>query len=184
MLDPKILRTDIDSVAEQLLRRGFQLDQDYFMNLEKQRKSLQVDTQELIWLADPAPDPEERGDTQQGDLSETLLLQLSTNLQQGLLITQVFAGILLVGIRNIQKGRCQGTSSSAGGVWKLERGNVGNIRRSLFILATGEHMDLAREKERGLVNSVVILLLHRQLRQKQPSAARVLENTSQTKINI
>lgn len=47
MLDPKILRTDIDSVAEQLLRRGFNLDQDYFLNLEKQRKSLQVDTQEL-----------------------------------------------------------------------------------------------------------------------------------------
>ncbi|NEO84432.1 MAG: DUF177 domain-containing protein [Spirulina sp. SIO3F2] len=33
---------------------------------------LQVDTQELIWLEDPAPDPEERSDSQQGDLSETL----------------------------------------------------------------------------------------------------------------
>ena len=38
MLDPKLLRADIDSVAEQLQRRGFTLDQSYFSNLEQQRK--------------------------------------------------------------------------------------------------------------------------------------------------
>ena len=47
MLDPKILRTNIKSVAEQLQRRGFTLDQEYFSNLELQRKTLQVETQEL-----------------------------------------------------------------------------------------------------------------------------------------
>ena len=47
MLDPKLLRADINNVAEQLSRRGFELDQDYFTKLEDQRKSLQVETQEL-----------------------------------------------------------------------------------------------------------------------------------------
>ena len=47
MLDPKLLRTDIDHVAKQLMRRGFALDRDYFSNLEQQRKALQVETQEL-----------------------------------------------------------------------------------------------------------------------------------------
>ena len=47
MLDPKTLRTDIDNIAEQLQRRGFEVDKDYFLNLESQRKDLQVKTQEL-----------------------------------------------------------------------------------------------------------------------------------------
>ena len=47
MLDPKILRTKINSVDEQLQRRGFTLDQEYFSTLELQRKTLQVETQEL-----------------------------------------------------------------------------------------------------------------------------------------
>ena len=47
MLDPKLLRTDIESVAEQLLRRGYELDKEFFSTLEQQRKSLQVETQEL-----------------------------------------------------------------------------------------------------------------------------------------
>ncbi len=47
MLDPKLLRTDIAGVAQQLQRRGFALDQEYFSKLEQQRKTLQVETQEL-----------------------------------------------------------------------------------------------------------------------------------------
>lgn len=47
MLDPKLLRADIKSIAEQLQRRGFTLDQEYFSSLEQQRKALQVETQEL-----------------------------------------------------------------------------------------------------------------------------------------
>ena len=47
MLDPKILRADIDQVAEQLLRRGFTLDKEYFSGLEQRRKALQVETQDL-----------------------------------------------------------------------------------------------------------------------------------------
>ena len=47
MLDPKLLRTDIDDIAQQLKRKGFELDKEYFSNLEDQRKTLQVETQNL-----------------------------------------------------------------------------------------------------------------------------------------
>ena len=47
MLDPKILRSDIEQVATKLKKKGFELDQEYFKTLEERRKSLQVDTQEL-----------------------------------------------------------------------------------------------------------------------------------------
>ena len=47
MLDPKRLRTELDEVARQLARRGLQLDTGRIRELEEQRKSLQVQTQEL-----------------------------------------------------------------------------------------------------------------------------------------
>lgn len=47
MLDPKLLRKDIDAVAAQLARRGYTLDVEQFNTLEAQRKELQVRTQEL-----------------------------------------------------------------------------------------------------------------------------------------
>ncbi|RMG32998.1 MAG: serine--tRNA ligase, partial [Gammaproteobacteria bacterium] len=47
MLDPKRLRTELDEVARQLARRGFALATDRIRELEAQRKSLQVRTQEL-----------------------------------------------------------------------------------------------------------------------------------------
>ncbi|HFD86785.1 MAG TPA: serine--tRNA ligase [Gammaproteobacteria bacterium] len=47
MLDPKLLRSDLQGVAEVLARRGFQLDITAFEALEEQRKSLQIRTQQL-----------------------------------------------------------------------------------------------------------------------------------------
>lgn len=47
MLDPKLLRTDIENVAKQLARRGFKLEVGKIQRLEEQRKSLQTQTQEL-----------------------------------------------------------------------------------------------------------------------------------------
>jgi seryl-tRNA synthetase len=47
MLDPKLLRADIESVASKLKRRGFQLDVETFSKLEEKRKSIQVETQNL-----------------------------------------------------------------------------------------------------------------------------------------
>ena len=47
MLDPKLIRTQLDSVAAQLGRRGFVLDTDRLKQLETERKAIQVRTEEL-----------------------------------------------------------------------------------------------------------------------------------------
>lgn len=47
MLDAKQLRTDIDNIATQLVKRGFTLDTATLNALEEQRKAIQVKTQEL-----------------------------------------------------------------------------------------------------------------------------------------
>jgi seryl-tRNA synthetase len=47
MLDPKLLRSDLDAVAQQLVRRGYALDTAALQGLEAQRKAIQVSTQEL-----------------------------------------------------------------------------------------------------------------------------------------
>ncbi len=47
MLDPKLLRTDLDATAQQLARRGFQLDVTRIGALESRRKAAQIATQEL-----------------------------------------------------------------------------------------------------------------------------------------
>ena len=47
MLDPALLRGQLDSVAEKLLTRGYDLDKAAIEALEAQRKSVQTQTQEL-----------------------------------------------------------------------------------------------------------------------------------------
>ena len=47
MLDSKLLRTKFDEVSQQLKRRNFQIDKDHFIALEKQRKELQMLTEDL-----------------------------------------------------------------------------------------------------------------------------------------
>ena len=47
MLDPKLLRTDLDKVAKALKRRGFELDTKTIQELEDKRKTLQSDAQQL-----------------------------------------------------------------------------------------------------------------------------------------
>ena len=47
MLDAKLLRTDLDNIAQQLAKRGFELDTVTLSALEEQRKAIQVKTQEL-----------------------------------------------------------------------------------------------------------------------------------------
>jgi len=47
MLDPALLRGQLDSVAEKLLTRGYDLDKGAIEALEAQRKSVQTQTQEL-----------------------------------------------------------------------------------------------------------------------------------------
>ena len=47
MLDPKLLRSDLDTVVEKLRIKHYELDVSSFSELEERRKSLQVDTQNL-----------------------------------------------------------------------------------------------------------------------------------------
>jgi seryl-tRNA synthetase len=47
MLDPKLFRTELDYVTEQLARRGFAFDPQAYAELESRRKDVQVRTQDL-----------------------------------------------------------------------------------------------------------------------------------------
>ncbi|NOH73354.1 serine--tRNA ligase [Vibrio pectenicida] len=47
MLDSKLLRTELDETAEKLARRGFKLDVETISTLENQRKSIQVEVENL-----------------------------------------------------------------------------------------------------------------------------------------
>ncbi|WP_417595103.1 serine--tRNA ligase [Oceanospirillum sp.] len=47
MLDPKLIRTDLETVAEKLKIRGFELDAARLQELESQRKGLQTETEQL-----------------------------------------------------------------------------------------------------------------------------------------
>ncbi|WP_272582286.1 serine--tRNA ligase [Providencia sp. PROV257] len=47
MLDPNLLRTELDAVAEKLARRGFTLDVEKLREFEERRKVLQVETETL-----------------------------------------------------------------------------------------------------------------------------------------
>jgi seryl-tRNA synthetase len=47
MLDPRLIRNELDTVAAQLARRGFELDTARLAELESRRKEIQVRTQEL-----------------------------------------------------------------------------------------------------------------------------------------
>ena len=47
MLDIQLLRNDLDAVAQRLAARGYQLDVGHFQELEQERKSIQIRTQEL-----------------------------------------------------------------------------------------------------------------------------------------
>jgi len=50
MLDPKLIRSDLESIAEQLKKRNFSLDVAALEQLEKKRKTCQVQTEELQQL--------------------------------------------------------------------------------------------------------------------------------------
>ncbi|MFW2441047.1 MAG: serine--tRNA ligase [Arenicellales bacterium] len=47
MLDPQLLRNDLDEVVGKLAVKGFQLDKEQFLELEAQRKTLQVQVETL-----------------------------------------------------------------------------------------------------------------------------------------
>jgi seryl-tRNA synthetase len=48
MLDPKLLRTDLDNVAEKLAVKGYALNKSHYASLESRRKQADVESQELL----------------------------------------------------------------------------------------------------------------------------------------
>ncbi len=53
MLDPKLLRTQPEQVAQQLARRGFVFDLARFQALESRRKQLQTETEKRTGRLQP-----------------------------------------------------------------------------------------------------------------------------------
>ena len=47
MLDPRLLRNEVEETAAKLATRGFTLDVNAYTSLEEKRKGLQISTQEL-----------------------------------------------------------------------------------------------------------------------------------------
>ena len=47
MIDPKILKEDIQSCKDNLAKRGYSLDDKKFLSLESQRKDLQTSVEDL-----------------------------------------------------------------------------------------------------------------------------------------
>ena len=47
MLDPQLLRTDLENTAAKLAARGYQLDLQAWQSLEQDRKTIQVETEAL-----------------------------------------------------------------------------------------------------------------------------------------
>ena len=47
MLDPHLLRNDMEAVGKALARRGYELDTERFQSLEWRRKKVQVSTEKL-----------------------------------------------------------------------------------------------------------------------------------------
>ncbi|HEX9811628.1 MAG TPA: serine--tRNA ligase, partial [Burkholderiales bacterium] len=47
MLDPRLLRSQLDDVARRLARRGFVLDIAAFQALEDERKRLQIESERV-----------------------------------------------------------------------------------------------------------------------------------------
>lgn len=47
MIDTKLLRFDIETVAKKLAKRGYELDITFWQNIEEKRKALQVKTEDL-----------------------------------------------------------------------------------------------------------------------------------------
>jgi len=106
MLDPKLLRGDLDSVVKKLKIKNFDLDANAFRELEEERKSLQVATQNLQSERNSRSrtigEAKSRGEDIQPLLDEVANLgdQLKSA-ETGLVSLQEKLDELLVGIPNI-----------------------------------------------------------------------------------
>ncbi len=75
MLDPHLIRTNLDDIAKKLSGRGYQLDTDAIKKLESRRKEIQVQTQELQQERNTRSKEIGKAKAQGGDV-ETLLKEV------------------------------------------------------------------------------------------------------------
>lgn len=150
MLDPKYLRNDIEQTAARLKTRGFELDVELFNQLEQQRKSLQMQTQDLqnernvrsksIGKAkaageDIAPLLAEVG--QLGDKLDTAKVELNTLLEQ---INDFVQGIPNLPDESVPEGKDEDDN--------LEVSQWGEIPQ--FDFEVKDHVDVAAGLNNGL----------------------------------
>jgi len=106
MLDPKLLRGDLAYCKAQLARRGYPLDTEAFAELEEQRKTLQIETQNLQSERNSRSKAIGKAKAKGEDVTEilnavsTLGDQLKTT-EEKLLKVQIDMDALLMGIPNI-----------------------------------------------------------------------------------
>jgi len=106
MLDPRLLRTDPDSVARNLARRGFVLDVEGFRSLEERRKTAQVAADEVRAArnahAKKVGQAKGRGEDVSGLIAEGEALSLRLEgLEQELAAVQAESDALLLGLPNL-----------------------------------------------------------------------------------
>lgn len=106
MLDPQILRNDLEQTAKQLETKGFSLDTESYLNLEEQRKTLQVKAEQLQAERNSRSKNIGKVKAQGGDV-KVLLAEVSSfgdqlkDAQQQLESVQNELGSLLQGIPNV-----------------------------------------------------------------------------------
>jgi seryl-tRNA synthetase len=106
MLDPRLLRTDPDSVARNLARRGFVLDVEAFRSLEERRKAAQVAADETRAArnahAKKVGQAKGRGEDVTGLIAEgEALSSRLEGLEQELASVQAESDTLLLGLPNL-----------------------------------------------------------------------------------
>ena len=145
MLDPKLLRSELESVTARLAQRGYTLDTELFNTLETQRKALQVHTQALQNERNTRSKTIGRAKASGQDIQPLLdeVAGLGEQLQQAedkLAALQTQLSTLQLGIPNLPHDSTPIGTSEADNV---EIRHWGEPRR--FEFQPRDHIDLGRE---------------------------------------
>jgi len=144
MLDPKILRSDLDRVVEKLRVKNFDFDATAFSQMEEQRKSLQVSTENLQSERNSRSraigDAKAKGDDIQPLLDDVAKLgdQLK-NAEAGLAELQLRLDTLLLGVPNIPDDSIPAGNSEADNIEVLRWGE-----HPQFDFEPSDHIELGQ----------------------------------------
>lgn len=153
MLDPKILRSDLKEVATKLARKHYQLDQSLYQQLEEQRRSLQIETQNLQSERNSKSKSIGKAKAQGQDIQPFLaeVAQLGDKLkqvEQSLDDLQTQLDDLLLGIPNIPHESVPEGNSEEDNLKVLSWGNPGEydfeVRDHIELGALHDGMDFER----------------------------------------